>query len=143
MSYNSNIAQYQQSLGSFVLGLPPKRRFWLGLFTSAALAHLAPIIIFAVLGQWTNNVLAFSFLAVAILFLMMLNLLGNKIKQIWLVNGLVSFLLVALTVRQMLHQSNNVWHGLAAWWATFAWVIVMCLLNAGLFLYYKRVAELP
>lgn len=142
MSQNS-IAQYQQSLESFVLGLPPRRRFWLGLFASATSAHFAPTIVIAALGQWTNNVMAFAFLAVVILFFMLINLLGNKIKQIWLVNGLVALALEAFTVRQMLHQHSNLLHGLAAWWTTLVWLAVSFTLNAVLFLYYKRIAELP
>jgi putative effector of murein hydrolase len=137
------MAQYQQSLQSFLLGLPPRRRFWLGLFASAALAQFAPLVVFAAVGQWVNQVMAFVTLAVAILLWMLINLLGNKIKQVWLVNGLVAFALEMLTVWQMMHQYNNVWQGLAAWWTSLVGFAVVCALNAALFLHYKRIAELP
>lgn len=138
-----SVAQYQQSLEDFVLSQPPRRRFWLGLFTGAALAHFVPVVVCAILGQWTNTVMVFSFLAVSILFLMMINLLGNKIKHIWLVNGLAAFALEVVAVQDMRHQHNNLLQGLAAWWTTLAWLAASFSLNAALFLYYKRIAELP
>jgi hypothetical protein len=120
----------------------PATRFWIGLFACAALAHLVPVLIMVVAGQWVNEVLSFVVLAGAIFILVLQNLMANKLKRIWLVNFIAAFLYSAHCFRLMAQQAHNLTQGLEAWWGTFMWVIVACLLNAALFVQYKKIADL-
>ena len=137
-----SVANHQTSLQEALSGLAPRTRFWVGLFACAVLAHFVPILILVVAGQWVNEVLVFAVVAGMALVLVLQNLLGNKLKRIWLVNSIAAFLYSAHCFRLMARQAPSVTQGLEAWWTTFLWVILASLLNAALFIRYKKIANL-
>ena len=139
---NAAVVNHQSSLQEALRDLTPRTRFWVGLFACAILAHLAPVLVLVAVGKWVNEVLVFVVLAGMTLVLMLQNLLGNKLKQIWLVNSIAAFLYSAHTFRLMAQQAHNITQGLEAWWGSFLWVILACLLNAALFIRYKKMANL-
>ena len=139
---NTAVVNHQTSLQESLRNLTPKTRFWIGLFACAILAHFVPVLILTVAGQWVNEVLVFVVLAGMALVLVLQNLLGNKLRRIWLVNSIAAFLYSAYAFSLMVRQAHNLAQGLEAWWGTFLWVILACLLNAALFIQYKKMANL-
>lgn len=139
---NTAVADHQTSLQEALQNLAPKTRFWIGLFACAILAHFVPVLILTIAGQWVNEVLVFVVLVGMALVLVLQNMLGNKLHKIWLVNSIAAFLYSAHAFRLMAQQAHDITQGLEAWWGTFLWVILACLLNAALFVQYKKMAHL-
>ena len=119
----------------------PFARFVAVVFLAALIAYYVPFLIAALFGRMLNQIWMWIDLGVSLVPLILLSLIGNRLNRVWLVSGILAGIYVAyeisLAVRVVPITGN--------WW-DFVWrgslPFISILLNAALFLWGRRYAEL-
>ncbi len=113
----------------------PTLRFVAGLIFCAVVAYYIPLVLIALTGIWVNNLTMMVQLAVCTAFLIVLNLVGNRLNRVFLTNLVFVMIIDCYEVYDLARTSDwSAWHN---WWMLFFFPTAACLLNAWLFLRFK------
>ena len=137
---NKPIFLHQMSVAIWLRSMSPRSRFIIGIFAAAILGYYVPSLLIAMTGRWVNALTDLFVLGAATIFLVLQNMIGNRLKRIMLVGFFFALLLDGLTVFATL-MSGRQWTFKDHWTDEFL-PTVACLLNAWLLIKYKRVVDL-
>lgn len=140
ISNNRGITNHQEGLADMLRSLNPFPRFVLGLVGCAVLAYCVPMLVITFTGVWNNILGMWLVNTIVISVLIVQNLIGNKARRVFLTGvafaALLDFYALSLIVRtRTLRDWND-------WWLQLLIPAIVCLLNAFLFIKYKKVADL-
>ncbi len=136
----SSIQDDRTGIAEALRSLDPRLRFAIGLLSCAVVAYYIPSIIIALTGVWVNNLTMINLLLISVAVLVLQNLVGNKVKRIFLVAVIFMIVFNAYATVLMLHMAANpTFHD---WWMMFFFPTATCLLNAGMFLRFKAATGL-
>ncbi len=140
MNLGTSVQDDRNGLFEVLRTMNPRLCFWIGLIACASIAYYIPLIFIALTGVWVNNLTMADQLLVAIVFLIIQNLIGNRMNKIIIMGVVLAVVLDGFEAVSLLHATSwSVWQ---ANWMTFFLPTVGCLLNAWLFQRFEAAAGL-
>src|SRR5437588_95981 len=120
-----NIVVRQTEASSFVRSVAPLPRFVIGAVVAAFVAYHLPMILVALSGRWINNLTMWLQTAIIMTALIVVNILGNKLRLIWPLGIAVGIVWTLYEISWVMRaQQLEDW---PLWWMVVAVPLPICL----------------
>jgi len=132
----SSIRDDRGGISEAVRSLDPRLSLTIGLVYSAVVAYYVPSVIIALTGIWVNNLTMLVPFLMTATILIVQNLIGNRLNKVFLLGIVFAAILDCCQITVMFHTTDHpTWHN---YWMTYFLLTTASLLNAGLFLQFKK-----
>jgi len=132
----SSIQDNRGAMSEALRSLDPRICLAIGLVFSAVIGYYVPAILIALTGVWVNDLTMVIPLLLSVTVLIVQNLIGNHFNKILLTGIVLGVALDGYYLDFMLRTAvNPTWHD---WWMVYFAPPASCILNAWLFLKFKK-----